>query len=120
MLELTFFDGENEPEVISVSQHCYKRLSEIGFAKNVEYKDITLTIEEEDYNICAVKLTKKNRKVLLDLIECERHKELEKVFDNMDDNPTIKEMRESMFYIKELTKVYKHLKVESNRYFSYE
>lgn len=120
MLELTFFDGKNEPEVISVSENCYERLAKIGFAKKVDYKERTLTIEEEEYSISAVKLTETNRKVLLDLIECERQKELEKVFDHMDDNPTIKEMRETLFYIKELTMVYKYLKLDSNLYFSYE
>lgn len=120
MLELTFFDGENEPEIISVSQYCYERLAKIGFSKEVEYKERTLTIEDEEYSVYAVELTKEYRKILLDLVETERQKELEKVFDHMDDNPTIKDMREALFYIKELTIVYKHLKMDSNLYFSYE
>lgn len=120
MLELTFFDDKNEPEVISVSEHCYERLAKIGFAKKVEYKEQILTIEEEEYSISAVKLTEENRKTLLILIECERQKELEKIFEHMGNNPTIKEMRESLSYIKELTMVYKNLKADSNLYFSYE
>lgn len=120
MLELTFYDSKNEPEVVSVSQSCYERLAKIGFSKEVEYKERTLIIEEEEYSVLAVELTKEHRKILLDLVEAERQKELEKVFDNMDDNPTIKDMREALSYIKELTIVYKNLKMDSNLYFSYE
>lgn len=119
MLELTFFK-KNEVETLPVSEHCYERLAKIGFSKKVKYKDNHFTIEEEEYSNLSVKLTKKNRKTLLELVECERQEELEKIFDCMNENPTIKEIREHFSYIKELTIVYKQLKLKSNLYFAYE
>jgi len=120
MLELTFFDVSNEPQVVSISERCYKRLAEIGFSKKVKYKEFPLIIEEEEYDITAVKLTEDNRNTLLNLIEVERQSELELLFNKMDEKPTIKEIRDSFMYIKELTVVYKHMKLDSNMYFSYE
>lgn len=120
MLELTFFDANNEPETIPISEFCYERLAEIGFSKKVEYQEVSLTIEDEKYDITATELTKGNRKILLNLIENERQEELQKLFISMDENPTIKEVRESFSYIKELTEVYRLLKLENNIYFSYE
>ncbi|RGE39032.1 hypothetical protein DZC30_22430 [Comamonas testosteroni] len=120
MLELTFFDTTSTPKIISVSEHCYERLAEIGFSKKVDYKNNDLTIEGESYSINSVELTEENRKTLLALIEGERQEELEKIFRQIDENPTIKEIRENLFYVKELTEIYKALKAEGNIYFSYE
>ncbi|WP_421323434.1 hypothetical protein [Aeromonas sp. 604176] len=120
MLELTFFDSTNEPKIIRVSEHCYERLAKIGFSKKVAYENNDLTIEGEEYNVLSVELTEDNRKILLTLIEDERQEELEKIFFQIDDNPTIKEIRENLSYVKELTEIYKTLKAEDNIYFSYE
>ena len=120
MLELTFIDKDNTPQIITVSESCYEKLAQIGFSKKVEYKDVCLNIEGEDYNISAVQLNDDNRKKLLALTESERQKELEKLFKEMDENPTIKEIRENFVFIKELTEIYKFLKSNNISYFSYE
>lgn len=120
MLELTFFNDKNEQKTIPVSQFCYERLAKIGFSKKVKYQDLSLIIEGEECDINVVALTVDNREILLSLIEYERQENLEMAFGALDKNPTIKEIRESFFYIKELTEVYKNLKIEENIYFSYE
>ena len=122
MLELTFYKKENnEPEIIKVSEECYEKLAKIGFAKEVEYKKIELLIEDEKYKINVTSLNKnKNKKILLSLIEKERHKELKKTFKKIDNNPTIKEIREKCQYIKELTTIYETLSLDIYQYFSYE
>ncbi|MCE1974191.1 MULTISPECIES: hypothetical protein [Enterobacter] len=120
MMELTFYNKNKEPEVISVSDYCYEKLAKIGFSKKVEYHENSFIIEGEEYSILSAKLTTKNRKVLLSLIENERQEELEKTFTNMDDSPTIKEIRENLLYVRELTKIYKLLKMQDNIYFSFD
>ena len=121
MLDLIFYDINSKPQILSVTESCYKNLAEIGFSKKVNYKNIKLTIEDEKYNIYATELNKKNRSTLLNLIELERQQELEKIFEKINsDNPTIKEIREYLKYIKELTSIYKLLAVNNNKYFSYE
>lgn len=120
MMELTFYNRNKEPEVISVSDDCYEKLAKIGFSKKVEYHEGPFIIEGEEYTVLSVKLTSKNRKVLLSLVECERQEELEKVFKNMDDSPTIKDVRENLLYVRELTEIYKLLKIKNNTYFSFD
>jgi len=120
MLELTFYDKQNNPETLPVSQYCYERLAKLGFAEKVKYKDLCLTIEGEEYIISAAELTKENRETFLVLIEFERQNELEKIFSHINENPTIKEIREKLSYIKELTILYKKFKLDNNLYFSYE
>ena len=121
MLELTFYKKENnEPDIIEVSEKCYERLAKVGFDKEVEYKNIELLIEDEKYEINATVLNKDNIKILLSLIEKERHKELKEAFQKMDNKPTIKEMRESCQYVKELTEIYESLTLDVYQYFSYD
>lgn len=120
MLELTFFSADNEPNVIAVSEYCYKRLAEIGFSNQVEYKYYPLIVEDEKYEIFAVELIKDNRDILLNLIEVERQSKLELIFDKIDEKPTIKEFRAEFKYIKELTLVYSQINENANLYFSYD
>jgi hypothetical protein len=123
MLELTFISTENTVNTvntISVSEMCFERLAKIGFSRKVTYKQVNLTIEEEKHSVSATKLTKNNRSILLNLIECERQSELERLFEKMDEKPTIKEIRDNFSYIKELTELYRLVKLDSNIYFSYE
>ena len=124
MLELTFYKKINnknyDAEIIEVSEKCYERLAEIGFAKKVEYKSIKLSIEDEKYDINATELNRTNRELLLTILESERHNQLKKSFKNIDNNPTIKELREEFQYIHELTKIYDFLELCIYQYFSYE
>ena len=119
MMDLILY-SENDNEIISISDYCYEQLAKIGFSIKVKYKNVKLNIEDEEYEINATKLNKKNRKILLSLIEKERQIKLEDYFYKMDSSPTIKEMRENTEYIRELTEVYKLLALASNKYFSYE
>lgn len=121
MMEFTFYKRkDNEPEVIKVSEKCYERLANIGFAKKVEYENIKLIIDEEEYEISGTKLNHVNKHILLLLVEEERHKELRNEFSILGDSPTIKEVRESYNYIKELTNIYELIKSDIYQYFSYE
>ena len=124
MLELTFYkkihNKNYEAEIIEVSEKCYERLAKIGFAKKVEYKNVKLLIEDEDYEVNVTELNRENRSILIILIENERHKELQKSFSQIDDNPTIKEIREEFKYIKELTEIYEFLNLDVHQYFSYD
>ncbi|EJI1281179.1 hypothetical protein ACT21L_004502 [Vibrio vulnificus] len=120
MMELTFIDKDNEPEIISVSEGCYERLANIGFDEKVKYENETFLIEGDEYSFLAAKLSDNNRKILLQLIELERHKELESLFSSIDSEPTIKEVRQSFSFIKELTLIYSNLQLENHIYFSYE
>ncbi|HBQ8755647.1 hypothetical protein ABLV54_19915 [Klebsiella sp. JB_Kp042] len=120
MMELTFYNKNKEPDVVSVSDDCYEKLARIGFSTKIEYHEEPFIIEGEEYTVLFSKLTSKNRKILLSLVESERQEELEKIFKNINDNPTIKEMRDSLLYVRELTEVYKLLKAENNMYFSFD
>lgn len=121
MLELTFYKKRNnEPEIIEISEKCYELLADIGFSKKVTYKNIKLNIEDEEYDVNVTELNEENRKILLELIENERHKELKNIFQKLDNNPTIKEVRENYQEVKELTEVYEFFKLDFYQYFSYE
>ena len=124
MLELTFYrkiDEKNyEAEIIEVSQKCYEILAKIGFSKKVEYKSLKLSIEGEKYDVNATELNKINRDILLIILEQERHSQFKESFRNIDNNPSIKEIREEFYYINELTKIYDFLNSCIYQYFSYE
>lgn len=120
MLELKFFSSDGAVNTVSVSEMCFERLAKIGFSREVTYKQVKLIIEEEKYSVYATKLTKKNRNILLCLLECERQSELEQLFEKIEENPTIKEIRDNFSYIKQLTQLYKLIKLDSNIYFSYD
>lgn len=124
MLELTFYKKINkknyEPEIVEVSEKCYEKLAKIGFSKKVEYENIKLLIEDEEYEVNVTKLNRYNRNILIILIENERHKEFKKAFKNIDNNPSIKEIREQFQYVNELTKIYDFLILDIYQYFSYE
>jgi hypothetical protein len=103
-----------------VSENTYEKLAVVGLAKAVTFAEYKLMIENEEYEVNAAELNFDSRKKFLLIIETERQKELEKLFKNMDINPTIKEIRENFDYIKSLTEMYKLFKNEDNLYFSYE
>lgn len=120
MLDLIYYTNEQGTVVLEVSEKVYKRLAYAGLAKEVDYKVEKLIIEGEEYEVNAAKLDLGNRRKLISFIERERHAELEILFSKLDDNPTIKEIRENFEYVKVLTQMYNLFKDESNIYFSYE
>lgn len=119
MLDLVYYT-KNSSISLDVSDMIYEKLANIGLDKIVNYLDYKIKIDDEEYEINAVKLNSKNRRKFLFLLDEEKQKELEKIFDLMDNSPTIKEFREISDYLKILTKLYKMFKDKNNIYFSYE
>lgn len=120
MLELIYYTRQNQTIIVTVSENTYERLAVAGLAKAVTYAEYKLMIEGEEYEVNAAELNFDSRQKFLLIIETERHKELEKLFKDMDVNPTIKEIRENFDYVKTLTEMYKLYKDEDNLFFSYE
>lgn len=120
MLDFTYYTRQNQTITVKVSEVTYERLANTGLAKEVTYAEYKLVVEDEEYEINAAELNFDNRRKFLCLIETERQKELEKLFKDMDENPTIKEIRENFEYVKTLTEMYKLYKDEDNIFFSYE
>ncbi|MGB4661109.1 MAG: hypothetical protein WBI07_18200 [Mobilitalea sp.] len=120
MLDLIYYTKQNQTIILKVSEKTYEKLAIAGLATEVDYSEIKIIIEDEEYEINATKLNFDNRTKLLRLIERERQAELEGLFRTMDKNPTIKEIRENFKYVKTLTEMYNLFKDEGNLYFSYE
>ncbi|WP_047795021.1 hypothetical protein [Exiguobacterium sp. JLM-2] len=120
MLDLNFYTIENETFQIEVSESIYENLAHAGLNAVVNYSEHNLIIEGENYKIYASKLNFENRLKLLLLVENERQNELEKIFKTLDEEPTLKEVREHFKYISTLTTLYSQFKNEKNAYFSYE
>jgi hypothetical protein len=120
MLEFIYYTRQNQTINVKVSENTYERLAVVGLAKAVTYTEHKLMIEDEEYEVNAAELNYDSRTKFLLIIETERQKELEKLFANMDVNPTIKEVRENFDYVKTLTEMYKLFKNEDYLYFSYE
>lgn len=120
MLDLTYYTRQNQTLSIKVSERTYERLAIAGLGKVVIYSEVKIIIEDEEYELNATELNFDNRVKLLQLIEKERQIELESVFKSMDQNPTIKEIREQFDNVKVFTDMYKLFKDEDNIYFSYD
>lgn len=120
MLDLIYYTRQNQTVNLKVTETAYERLATAGLAKVVVYSEVKITVEDEVYEVNATALNFDNRVKLLLLIENERQTELERVFQSLDKNPTIKEFRENFDYVKTLTELYKLFKDEANIYFSYE
>lgn len=120
MLDLTFYDKKNQIVPINVPEDSYRKLAEAGLAKIVNYNEYKVIIEDDEYEINAAELNYDTRKKFLWLIDEERQRELDKLFKQMDSNPTIKEIRDNFRYIKILTEMYSLFKDENNMFFSYE
>lgn len=120
MMNLTFYTNKNEINSIEVSEDCYKKLAEAGLENLADFNDIKIQIDGEEYEISATELIEESRKKFISFIEMERQKELEILFANMDDNPTIKEIRKEFSYVKYLTEIYRQFSCQDNIYFSYD
>jgi len=119
MLNFTFYQKQGNPIIMDVLEDYYERLANSGLAKQVLYSDYKIKVEEEEYDILAVKLDFDNRDRILKILEVERQKELKKFFAQIN-NPTIKEIRENLDFVKFLTDMYERIKDEESLYFSYE
>lgn len=119
MLDVIFFTKNGQTANVSMDEEAYKQLAKAGLSKVVTYADYEVIVEGEEYEIYAAKLSFENRKRLVEMLETERQRELEELFKNMDDKPTIKEMRGSLSYVKVLTEMYQLFVDDENAFFSY-
>ncbi|NFI55062.1 hypothetical protein FDA48_01480 [Clostridium botulinum] len=120
MMDFSFYTNKNDVDIIEISEESYKKLADAGLDKIVDFKNININVEGDEYEINAAELTKENRHLIISFIEAIRQKELVILFKNMDNNPTIKEIRDKFNYIKYLTEIYSKLTCEDNIYFSYD
>lgn len=120
MMTLTFYTKQNGTNSIDIPDESYKRLAESGLDSVGEFKEINVIVEDEEYEINAIELIDENRKKLIEFIEKERHEELKKVFKEMENKPTLKEIRGNLEYIKYMTCIYEQLIYKDNIYFSYD
>lgn len=120
MMSLTFYTNKNKVNSIEISEEAYKKLAEAGLENLADFNQIKLRVDDEEYEINAAELIEENRKKFLSFIEGERHKELEYLFKKIDDNPTIKEIRNNFSYVKCLTEIYIQFSCKDNMYFSYD
>ena len=120
MLDFIYYTKQNQTITVAVSEDIYEKLAKAGLSKEVTYSEHKLIVEDEEYEVNVAELNFDNRKKLLWIIERERQIELENLFKAMDENPTIKEIRENFGYAKILTEMYRLFKDEENIYFSYE
>lgn len=119
MLDLTFYHKDHSVITVEVSELNYEKLCKAGLGKLIAPAEKELIIEGEKYEIEVIDLSSDNRKKILDFIEKERQQELESVFTELDDNPTIKEIREKFGYVKLLTSFYSKITNKECEYFSY-
>lgn len=119
MLDFTFYHKDGSVKTLIVSEQNYEKLCNAGLGKLVISSEKDLIIEGEKYVVDVIELSQENRNKILRFIEQERHKELEKVFSEIEDNPTIKEIREQFDYVKLLTFFYSKISKETYEYFSY-
>ncbi|TOL18133.1 hypothetical protein CGI04_13715 [Vibrio parahaemolyticus] len=119
MIELRFFNDKEEVISIAVKEQTYEYLANAGLAKIVNYKDKKLTVEGDVYDETVVELSKSNRKTLIAFIENERHIALSDFFRKFDDKVTVKELRDNLGYVRDLTGLYSQFIDETNMYFTY-
>lgn len=118
MLDLTFIKKNGEIIILDISESTYENLIELS--KILKYKNIKINIEEEKENILVSKLNFFSRRKVCKILEKKIHCELEKFLNNIDVDPTIKEIRNNINYLKELKKIQDLFKDNSYKFFSYE
>lgn len=119
MLDLTFYYKDHSVLTVEVSDLNYEKLYKAGLGKLIAPAKKELIIESEKYEIEVIDLLSDNRMKILGFIEKERQHELESIFTELDDNPTIKEIREKLSYVKLLTSFYSNITNTECEYFSY-
>ena len=113
MLSFTYYSIDNDIGSIDLSEDVYERLYNAGISKVVKYNDIEMNIDNEKYNVYAVKLDFDNRELLNRIIKKEIENELEIMFSKM-------------MYLDKLKNIYvlnnflKHFKeINDNSYMTY-
>lgn len=119
MMSLFFYDKDSIYEY-EVSETVYKVLATEGLEKVNEFTDKVLTIDGEEYEISVSELTKESRDKYVQFVEKITHNELKKIFNKLDSNPSIKEIRISFASIKEFTELIDMFNEEKYLYFSIE
>lgn len=120
MMDLIFYSNNESYLVESVSDETYEKLAKAGLSKVVKYSNIALKIEDDEYDVTATCLDNNNRNILIQLVSELIFIELDAMCNNLDDNPTIKEIRESTLCMKDLNTLLKLLKSEEYIYFSFD
>ena len=119
MLDLKNKKKDNTFVNLEVSEEIYQKLAEAGLDKIVNYSEYTFCDEAETFTIEAVKLDFDSRDKILRLLTNELINDLLRFFD-LFKNPTVKEMRQNLKYVKILVKMYLYIKNEEITFFSYE
>lgn len=118
MLDFTFYTYDKNTSSYNISEQTYKYLANAGFDKITKVISVSLTIEDEIYeDIAVIKLNDENREKFKRFIENERHLELKKIFSEISETPTIKEIRSSFGYVKELTELFDLFNNENYEFF---
>lgn len=123
MLSFSFYPQTGEPIILDVSEIHYEKLAHAGLGRVVQIASYEIVIEEDKYEINAIKLNFDNRRTILNLLETEQHNELEAIFKDVNDVKEIfqfPENIEKMEYVKLLTNLCEKVKDNSYIFFSYE
>ena len=123
MLSFSFYPQAGEPIIIDVSEVHYEKLAHAGLGHIVRSASYEIIVEEDKYEIEAIKLNFYNRRSILNLLESERHNELKALFNDAKDSEdifTIPGNVERLIYVKLLTVLYVRIIVETCAFFSYE
>lgn len=123
MLSFSFYRKTGEPTILDVSEVHYEQLAHAGLGRIAQSASYEIIIEEDKYEIDAIKLNFDNRRAILNLLEVERHKELKDVFKDVQDVKDIfvpSKNVEKLRYVKLLTDLCEKIKDNSYVFFSYE
>lgn len=120
MLSISFYTKSNSTISIRTSELCFEYLANLGFSKNIPYETKEFTIEDEKYELSVAELNLITRSELTKIVEKIRHRELICMLNNLDDTPTIKEIREQIDDIRSLTNIYQAITDENNIYVGFE
>jgi hypothetical protein len=116
MLDINFFTTENTMVCYELTEKAYERLAKSGFGKVTAFSVEELCVEGEEDKYEVAKLEIENRNIYIKFLEDERHLELKKLFGEMDNCPTIKEIRDNFNYVKLLTELIDLFRDERNIY----
>lgn len=120
MLSISFYTKSNSTSSIRTSELCFESLANFGFSKNIPYETKEFIIEDEKYELLVGELNSITRSKLITIVEKIRHRELIRMLDNLDNTPTIKEIRSQIDDIRSLTKIYQAITDENNTYIGFE
>lgn len=117
MMDVCIYTRDQSHESIEVSDRlyeklCYTKLSEL------DYQTYNIIVEEEEYDVKALRLSYKNKVELVHVLEEFLIDEINSI--SIDSNQNIKEYRQQFGDILVLGKLIKKLQDDDSIYFSYE